>query len=280
MNEYLVAKLKEGRLSKGLKQSDVTRFTSIKNTTLSNYENGVTEPDIDTFLQLCELYDLDYAEILGEAYGLSIQGSDFDIKPSEIEHIKKYRLISKKDADGKALVDSTVDYLCDKINQFATKDALIAELEAAGQPSAARQIISLIDFQPHVDNVSRTVEYFRSASAGDGIFIMGNEGTEQVMIPDVPGASEADYAIKISGTSMEPDYHDGDVALVSQTSEMRYGDVGIFVVNGNAYIKEYRKKELVSRNPKSPNVIVAEHDNIVCMGKVVGKILEEEIERV
>ena len=49
MNEYLISKLKEGRLSKGLKQSDVTKFTGIKNTTLSNYENGVTEPDIDTF---------------------------------------------------------------------------------------------------------------------------------------------------------------------------------------------------------------------------------------
>ena len=105
MNSYLIRKLKEGRLEKGLKQSDVTRLTGIKNTTLSNYENGVTEPDIDTFLQLCELYELDYAEILGEAYGLNVQGSDFDIKPSEIEHIKKYRAL---DAHGKDMVDTVL----------------------------------------------------------------------------------------------------------------------------------------------------------------------------
>lgn len=49
MNEYLVAQLKQGRLDKGLKQSDVTKLTGIKNTTLSNYENGITEPNIDTF---------------------------------------------------------------------------------------------------------------------------------------------------------------------------------------------------------------------------------------
>lgn len=41
------------------------------------YENGITEPDIDTFLQLCELYELDYAGILAEAYALTIQGENF-----------------------------------------------------------------------------------------------------------------------------------------------------------------------------------------------------------
>lgn len=106
MNEYLVKKLKEGRINKGYKQSDVTKFTGIKNTTLSNYENGVTEPDIDIFLQLCELYGLDYASILGEAYGLNVQGTDFDIKPSEIEHIKKYRDL---DSHGKEMVDFTLE---------------------------------------------------------------------------------------------------------------------------------------------------------------------------
>lgn len=106
MNEYLIKKLREGRLNKNYKQSDVTKLTGIKNTTLSNYENGVTEPDIDTFLQLCELYELDYAEVLGEAYGLNVQGTNFDIKPSEIEHVKKYRDL---DDHGRDMVDTVLD---------------------------------------------------------------------------------------------------------------------------------------------------------------------------
>lgn len=106
MNEYLRKQLREGRLNKNLKQSDVTKLTGIKNTTLSNYENGVTEPDIDTFLQLCELYELDYAEILGEAYGLSVQGTGFNIKPSEIEMVKKYREL---DSHGIEMVDFTLE---------------------------------------------------------------------------------------------------------------------------------------------------------------------------
>lgn len=62
--------------------------------------------------------------------------------------------------------------------------------------------------------------------------------------------------------------------MVSRRIEMRHGDVGIFVVNGKAYIKEYGETELISRNPNSPNIKIAEYDNIVCMGKVVGRLEE------
>lgn len=129
MNEYLISKLKEGRISKGLKQSDVTQFTGIKNTTLSNYENGITEPDIDTFLQLCELYELDYAGILAEAYGLSVQGEDFKIRPSEIEVAKKYRFISTNSPDGAGVVDTVVDSMYSIAEQIQEKDSRIEALE-------------------------------------------------------------------------------------------------------------------------------------------------------
>ena len=106
MNDYLRNKLREGRSNRGLKQSDVAKMIGVKGNTLSNYENGVSEPDIDTFCSLCDIYGLDPAEILGEAYGLNVQGSDFDIKPSEIKHIEKYR---KLDSHGKEMVDFTLD---------------------------------------------------------------------------------------------------------------------------------------------------------------------------
>lgn len=105
MNDYLRNKLKEGRNAKGLKQSTVANMIGVKGNTLSNYENGVSEPDIDTFCALCDIYELDPAEILGEAYGLNVQGTDFDIKPSEIEHIEKYRVL---DQHGKEMVDFTL----------------------------------------------------------------------------------------------------------------------------------------------------------------------------
>ncbi|MCD8046211.1 MAG: helix-turn-helix domain-containing protein [Clostridiales bacterium] len=254
MNAYLIAKLKEGRLNKGLKQSDVTKLVGIKNTTLSNYENGVTEPDIDTFLQLCELYELDYATILGEAYGLNISGTDFDIRPSEIEIVKCYRLL---DSSGQKHVDTVMLWEKERIEQVQ---------------EASDRATTVIDFQNHTSSVSRLVEYFRSASAGSGVFILGNEVSDRIEIPDTPENRKVDFAIKVSGDSMEPDYYDGDIVLVSQKSVLLHGDVGIFVVNSNVYIKEYGETELVSRNPNADNIPISEYDNIVCMGKVIGKL--------
>ena len=101
MNDYLIEKLKEGRKNKGLRQSDVTELTGIKATTLSNYENGITEPDIDTFLMLCDLYNLDFADILAEGYGYKVPGADFDIRLSEIDMIKEFREL---DDHGKEVV--------------------------------------------------------------------------------------------------------------------------------------------------------------------------------
>lgn len=95
MNDYLIEKLKEGRKNKGLRQSDVTKLTGIKATALSNYENGITEPDIDTFLMLCDLYSLDFADILAEGYGYKVPGADFDIRLSEIDMIKEYRALDE-----------------------------------------------------------------------------------------------------------------------------------------------------------------------------------------
>ena len=105
MNEYLIKTLKQGRVNKGLKQSDVAKMVGVKANTLSNYENGVSEPDIDTFANLCEIYELDFSYVLGEAYGLGVVGSDFNIKPSEIDFLTMYREL---DEHGRKMVNFTL----------------------------------------------------------------------------------------------------------------------------------------------------------------------------
>lgn len=105
LNNYIIEKLKEGRTKAKLKQSEVAKMIGIKGNTLSNYENGVSEPDIDTFCALCDIYNIDPSNILNEAYGLGVQGENFKVKPSEIEMLKKYRAL---DPHGKEMVDFTL----------------------------------------------------------------------------------------------------------------------------------------------------------------------------
>lgn len=249
MNDYLISKLKEGRLNKGLKQSDVTNLTGIKNTTLSNYENGITEPDIDTFLQLCELYGLDYAAILGEAYGLSVVGSDFDIKPSEIEHVKKYRAL---DDTGRNHVNNILDWETDRIRQLQQKDPCVANFESYTAP---KRLISY---------------YYKNASAGTGQIIFDNPPSEDIEIPDIPKYRCVSYAIGVNGNSMEPVYHDGDILLVEATREIQIGQIGIFQLNGECFVKKLGKEELISLNEDYDNIPLNESTTI--LGRVIDTV--------
>ena len=45
-------KLKEAREMKNLKQSDLAKLLGVKNTTISNYEKGVSYPHVDTLYKI------------------------------------------------------------------------------------------------------------------------------------------------------------------------------------------------------------------------------------
>lgn len=57
--------LKNTREDLDMTQIDVMRHTGINNKTLSGYENGVSEPDLETFAKLLQLYKLSADSILG-----------------------------------------------------------------------------------------------------------------------------------------------------------------------------------------------------------------------
>lgn len=81
-----------------------------------------------------------------------------------------------------------------------------------------------------------------SASAGTGQFL--DEGNyEMVSFPKSSVPEKADFALRIAGDSMEPVYHDGQVIWVQECSELRPGQVGIFVYDGNGYIKALGERE-------------------------------------
>ncbi|MBS7228945.1 MAG: helix-turn-helix transcriptional regulator [Eubacteriales bacterium] len=52
--------LKSAREDNDLTQIQVMRLTGINNKTLSGYENGLAEPDIDTLVTLFKLYGLSF----------------------------------------------------------------------------------------------------------------------------------------------------------------------------------------------------------------------------
>ena len=247
MNEYLVSQLKKGRLDKGLKQSDVSKKTGIKNTTLSNYENGITEPDMDTFLSLCELYELDFVSLMEEAYGIKIPGKNFHIKPSELEVLEKYNNL---DDHGKEIVNFSLNKETERIEKYGKLGEVSHHVT-----SFPMRLISY---------------YFKNASAGTGQLVIDNLPDKDIEIPDKPEYRNVSYAIGVNGSSMEPAFQDGDILLVEATQEIEVGDIGIFQINDECFVKKLGEKELISLNKDYKNIPLDE--TAATLGKVIGKL--------
>lgn len=120
------------------------------------------------------------------------------------------------------------------------------------------------------DDVLQIPLFDLPASAGFGLPLEGDYRTI-IEAPDTPLNRKADFCIRVAGDSMEPDYSDGDIVLVKK-SEVYIGDIGIFVLDGESYIKELGKDVLISRNPKYNDIPLPDYDRIMVAGKVIGKL--------
>lgn len=99
--------------------------------------------------------------------------------------------------------------------------------------------------QPKIANIIKYIEKPVSTlpvSAGTGEFL--EEGNfEMVRFPENSVPDKAEFGIRVTGDSMEPVYHDGQIVWVQQCEALAVGEVGIFVHNGEGYLKVYGEQE-------------------------------------
>ena len=81
------------------------------------------------------------------------------------------------------------------------------------------------------------------AAAGTGNILDDSEHCEMISFPEDRVNPRADIGIRISGDSMEPVYHDGQIVWVEKCEELHTGETGIFLYDGKAYIKVYGEQE-------------------------------------
>ena len=71
-------------------------------------------------------------------------------------------------------------------------------------------------------------------SAGTGAFL--DEGNfEMVSFPESSIPDGAEFGVRVSGDSMEPVYHDGQIVWVQQCETLRTGEVGVMIYDGQGY---------------------------------------------
>lgn len=243
-------------------RNEFADFLGIPSTTLRNYETDAREPGHSFLIKMSEIFDASVDYLLGITEDRE-RTSPYDLKTSEIEHIKKYRSL---DLYGQETVNYILERETTRVSTLQEQSDRIAKLES--HPAAA-----IIEFNGRSDVPARFLEYFHSVSAGTGQVIFDDVYSERITIPDIPKYRRVAYAVKVSGHSMEPLYSDGDVLLIEPTCEIEVGEIGIFNVNGQAYVKKLGEKELISLNKGYDNIPLEEDSR--CMGRVVDKFIAD-----
>lgn len=108
-----------------------------------------------------------------------------------------------------------------------------------------------------------------AACAGDGFFI--DENIPHIDISDPTG--EADFAVTVSGDSMEPTIEDKSIIYVKDAEELQHNDIGLFIINNEVMCKRYTKHgrgiKLVPDNSKYGSISKKD----VYSFKILGRVL-------
>lgn len=243
-------RLKELRIKSGYSQKDVYEHFKIPQSTFSSWEIGKSEPSGEMLIKLCEFYHCDMIKEFS---------SNEDLNYKEWDLIEKYRFIAEYSPEGASVVDTVLDREHSIARKIKEQKEHIKELEKnSSQDHSSYPGTRLINY------------YFRLASAGTGQIVFDMPPTEKIEIPDIPEYRKVDYAIGVNGNSMQPEYNDGDILLIEMTEEIEPGEIGIFIVNGESFVKKLGDKELISLNPDYGNISLTEDSQ--CRGRVVGKL--------
>lgn len=134
---------------------------------------------------------------------------------------------------------------------------------------------TLIDFQNSNKTVIKTILlplYRTPASAGTGSWLLDDTPIEYTNVPKNDITCITDFMIEVRGDSMQPKFFDGDFILIKKQDSIYEDEIGVFIINGESYIKKMGRNELISLNPAYNPIKLNEFDNIFCVGKVLGKL--------
>jgi len=110
--------------------------------------------------------------------------------------------------------------------------------------------------------------YNLPVSAGVGNYLDGSD-YEMIEFDDSVPIS-ANYALRVSGDSMIPQFVDGQIIFIREQPSLKDGEIGIFCLNNDAYLKKLGGGCLISLNSRYEPITIHEYDDFRVFGKVVG----------
>ena len=231
-----VAEVSEYLTAKGYKASEKTIYS---------WESGRSQPSPDALLDLCRFYGID--DVL-HAFGYKFTESNQ----------RKARKNTAPKADTAANITNRYKQL-DEHGKLVVCAVITEEerrLQTLPNPEMEAKVIHL-----HWND--------QPASAGTG-FDLHEEHMVSWLVRYNELTRKADFCLNVKGHSMEPKFYDGDEVLVREQPSVDIGEIGLFVVDGNGYIKKQGIDRLISLNPDFDDIFPNEFSDVRCVGKIIG----------
>ncbi|HCY8403890.1 LexA family transcriptional regulator [Staphylococcus aureus] len=231
-------RLKQIMSERKISQSELSRRTGIGRNSISDYLNGKYEAKQDKVFELAKALNVNEAWLMG-----------FDIsKNRKIENNDIASIYSKLTPPRQKNV---LNYAKEQLDEQNTKGDNIVDINSYKQDRIAVNVNGCV-------------------SAGVGERLHGETlFTEMVKAPIPPH----DLALKVNGDSMEPMFKDGEIIFVEKTHNIKNGQIGIFIIEEEAYVKkvfvEDDRLTLVSLNKEYRDLHFYRNESVRLVGKVI-----------
>ena len=236
--------------------------------TLSKILAGMSDsPKLSNLVALCGALGCSVEYVVS---GTPENTNNYTLTSEEIRLMENYRAL---DAWGRSLTETVI---AKELERTAALQQPVAEAPVAPSGKEGKVLRPIAPVNRYAGETVRTAKrslklYELPVSAGVGVYLE-DELAETIRVPKNEKTADADYALRISGNSMEPKYHDGDILLVQAADSVEEGELGIFLLDGCGFFKLYGGDRLISLNPDYAPILLKDFSEIQCKGRVVGRL--------
>lgn len=232
--KFIGNKIRFYRTKMNLTQDQLGEKLNTKKATISNYETGYRTPKQDDLFEIAHILNVKIDDLFPQRH---TDKNDISIVYNKLIPPRQRNVL---------------DYANHQLElQNNTKD-------------------NIVDFNDYKDNKVSETSVYGVVSAGTGEQIFDEPQFKVAVKGEIP---THDIALQVNGNSMEPMFHDKEIIFIEKTHEIKNGQIGVFIIDGEAYVKKVYVEDdrltLVSLNKNYPDLHFYENQSVELVGKVI-----------